>query len=197
MVISRIETISQLRQAGWTYEEIGGHFGITKQRIYQIYSEAQLDKPDLISTFKAASLFGIDPRTFQKIAARVGLQPVNQPKKPKRKNRLLWDSQVVLAISHHFTEHRYCNQCGFLIVGRTGRAEFCQTCIALKNKQRYKMFSPEQKAKHIVLVKAWMEKNPDKVREMSKKANRKYWSEHRVEINKARRQRYLRKKEEK
>ena len=34
-IIRRTE-IMQKRNAGWTYQEIGNHYGITKQRAYQI-----------------------------------------------------------------------------------------------------------------------------------------------------------------
>jgi len=33
---NRIEAFKQLRKAGFTYEEIGKHYGLSRQRIYQI-----------------------------------------------------------------------------------------------------------------------------------------------------------------
>ena len=42
-IIRRTE-IMQKRNAGWTYQEIGNHYGITKQRAYQIVHTEWEDK---------------------------------------------------------------------------------------------------------------------------------------------------------
>ena len=156
------DTILQLRYQGLTLEQIGDELGISRQRVFQIIEKYL---PELVSYDPCSNLsttLGI---------RKQALQNWKQYHHPGKR----WSDSLA-------TEALYYLQCVCPVCGKTfTRSQHylvydspeCQT-MSKSIRNRWKNWDTSHKLAHTQRVKHWKERNPEKVKEMNRRASIKY-----------------------
>jgi hypothetical protein len=169
-------TIPFLRNNGVTLEEIGITCGnVTKQRICQIlkkfYPEALYPSRQLVSTSKATKMIGMNGQNFEKIAGKMNIKPSRVTL-----HRVLWNISSVKLIIAELNKKK-CRICGKSIP--RSRSVYCGE-ICYQESRKYRSWDKEAKKIHNEQVKKWANNNPERIREMNKRARLKYRSLNRI-----------------
>ena len=152
------------RSNGKSLRQLGRMFGRSHERIRQVL--ARCDLPPLLSEKGVAVKLGYPVNWLAKLRKEGLTSPI------KRGHYWLYPEDQVEQIPSLIAERRKCELCG--APRPFGYPRFCRECSQYRKKHKYRTLSPEEKAVHIKRCLAWREKNPERWKEISSRARKKY-----------------------
>lgn len=168
--------IAGFRNEGHTLRETGKQFGVTRERIRQILQEhyGGTMVPHLLPEMRAAQLIGCIRGTLKRLRER-GI--VN----PRHSALRYWYSVddlelAMLALSKN------CKHCGGPILRKTLALKYCKKCGAEGARYFYPFMSEEAKKRCHERTTTWRKEHPERVRQISKEANKKYYEPKKLAI---------------
>jgi len=152
--------IKEMRDEGQTLQDIGNQIGVSRERVRQIlvqrYGAADVGK-DLYIRNQLQKLLG------RGIPQRLLPEPVIGGFYPKYTIGAL---QHIVEQGYHKCKNPVCNNYVWL-------KKYCSMDCHNDFWKNYDNWSSERKAKHRQCVKSWMERHPERTREIMMKANLK------------------------
>jgi len=161
-----LELLIRERSKGKSLRQLGRMFGRSHERIRQVLARCDLPQEPLLSERRVAAKLGY-PVNWLAQLRKEGL-----PSPVKHRYYWLYSEEQVSQIASLITERRKCELCG--APRPPGSQMFCRECSQYREKHKYRTLSPEEKAEHIRRCLAWRKANPERVREIRARANRKY-----------------------
>lgn len=159
--------IAELRKQGHTLQEIGDRVGVTRERVRQILEEhyGRIEIP-LLPECKAAELIGCNPTRLDKLR-RLG---IIQPKRQGRCFRYSREDieEAMLALQ------KQCLHCGEALRLKGRERKYCPACSKECRRYYYPFYGEEKKRKHNEKTRHWAEQHQEALREIHRKATRKY-----------------------
>ena len=160
-----IDLLIRERGKGKSLRQLGRRFGKSHERIRQILAKYGLPQEPLLSEKRVAARLGYPVMWL----ARLRKEGITSPIK---RGGWLYSEEQVKQIASLIAEGRRCERCGESRPPHYQR--FCRECSQYRKKHKYRTLSPEEKAKHIKRCLAWREKNPERWKEISSKATKRY-----------------------
>ena len=161
-----IELLIRERSKGKSLRQLGKIFNRSHERIRQVLARRDLPQESLLPEAKVAANLGYPVNWLIQLRK----EGINNP--VKRGHYWLYSEEQVKQIPSLIAERRKCERCGEL--RPPGYLRFCRECSQYRKKHKYRTLSPEEKAKHIKRCLAWREKNPERWKEISSRARKKY-----------------------
>ena len=163
----RNEKICSLRYDGWTLQQLGDEFGISKERVRQIIKKHRgTTCHRLITRTQLSKLLLCDDSFLRNLEKKGILLPIH------RGFHYLYDAyemdKAIVAV------RRYCVHCGKLLPPK-GFKKYCLKCRALSRQNAYRFLSEEGKRKHREACIRWQKENPERYKVIMAKAKRKYY----------------------
>jgi len=141
-------------------------FNRSHERIRQVLAKYDLPQEPLLPEAKVAAKLGY-PVVWLAQLRREGLtSPI------RHWHCWLYSEEQVKQIPSLIAEGRKCKLCGK--PRPLSYRMFCRECSQYRKKHAYRVMSPEEKAKHIERCSTWRKANPEKVKAIRARANRKY-----------------------
>jgi len=158
--------IYDLRQQGYTLEEIGREIGRTRERVRQIlvehYGGTEIKWGKLVTTSQLIAQADCRLRLIEKLRRAGLITPVG---------RGIWDYDATLPVI--IDSKPACKVCGKAVSYH--RSHYCSDeCYNKVWRHRYKNAPPEVKARHKQRVRKWMQMNPEQHRKIQRRATLKY-----------------------
>jgi transcriptional regulator with XRE-family HTH domain len=163
---STVELLIYERNKGKSLRQLGQMFGLSHERARQILAK---HSPSLV-TFLAESKVAV--KLGYPVSWLINLRKEEIIKPTKPAGRWLYSEEQFRQIPSLIAEMRRCDRCGKL--RPKGYQRFCRECSQYRKKNNYRSFSPEEKAKHRKHSLAWRKANPEKWKEIARRAQRKY-----------------------
>jgi|GEM_PF-3094884 len=160
-----IELLIRERSNGKSLRQLGQMSGKSHEKIRQILAKYDLPQESLLPEAKVAAKLGYPVHWL----ARLRKEGITTPIK---RGRWLYSEEQVKQIASLIAERGKCEQCGK--PRPPGSQRFCKECNQYRRRHRYRYLSPEKKAKHIERCLVWREGNPERWKEISSKARKKY-----------------------
>ena len=160
-----IELIILERSQGKTLRQLGQMFGRSHEKIRQLLAKHDRSSVTLLSEPGVAAKLGYPMHWLIKLRK----DGITSPIRPG--GFWLYSEEQVRQILLLIAELRKCEQCGKL--RPLGSHRFCRECIQYRIKHRYENLSPEKKAEHRKRCQAWEKANPERVKEINSRSNRK------------------------
>ncbi len=154
------------RNKGKSLRQLGQMFGLSHERVRQILAKHNPSLVTFLVESKVAIKLGYPVSWLKKLRKEGIISPI------KPGGRWLYSEEQVRQIISLIAEMRRCERCGGPCP--KGYRRFCRECSQYRKKNNYRSFSPEEKAKHREQSLAWRKANPEKWKQISSRAQRKY-----------------------
>ena len=161
-----MELLIRERSKGKSLRQLGQMFGKGHEKIRQILAKYDLPQEPLLPEAKVAAKLGYPVNWLIRLRNEGITNPV------KRWHFCLYSEEQVRQIASLIAERRRCERCGEL--RPPGYLRFCRDCSQYRKEHTYRALSPEEKAKHVKRCLVWREKNPERWKEISSRARKKY-----------------------
>jgi hypothetical protein len=161
-----IELLIHERNSGKSLRQLGQMFSVSHERVRQILAKHSPSRVTFLAQNTVAAKLGY-PVTW---LIKLRKEGIINPTKPG--GHWLYSEKQIRQIPSLIAEMRRCDQCGEL--RPQGYQRFCRECSQYRKKHRYRILSPEEKAKHREQSLAWRKANPEKWKKISSRAQRKY-----------------------
>ena len=163
-----LELLVHERNSGKSLRQLGQMFGMSHERVRQILFKYSTSPVTFLPESVVAVKLGYPVSWLIKLRKEGIINPI------KPGGRWLYSEEQVRQITSLIAEMRRCDRCGE--IRPKGYRRFCRECSQYRKKNNYISFSPEEKAKHRERSLAWRKANPEKWKEISSRAQRKYRS---------------------
>jgi len=163
-----LELLVHERNSGKSLRQLGQMFGMSHERVRQILFKYSTSPVTFLPESVVAVKLGYPVSWLIKLRKEGIINPI------KPGGRWLYSEEQVGQITSLIAEMRRCDRCGE--IRPKGYRRFCRECSQYRKKNNYISFSPEEKAKHRERSLAWRKANPEKWKEISSRAQRKYRS---------------------
>ena len=161
-----IELLVRERSRGKSLRQLGRIFGKSHEKVRQILAKYETPQEPPLPEAKVAAKLGYPVGWV----ARLRKEGITSP--TKRGRYWLYSEEQVKQIPSLIAKVRKCERCGKL--RPPGYRRFCKECSQYRKKYSYRTLSPEEKSEHVKRCLAWREKNPERWKEISSRAGRKY-----------------------
>jgi len=161
-----IELLIHERNKGKSLRQLGQMFGISHERVRQILAKHSPLRVMFLPENTVAVKLGYP------VAWLIQLRKEGIINLTKVGGRWIYSEELVGQIPSFIAEMRRCVQCGEL--RPPGYRRFCRECGQFRRRHYYRSLSPEEKAEHRKKSVAWRKANPEKWKEISSRAHRKY-----------------------
>ena len=160
-----IELLIRERRRGKSFRQLGRIFNRSHERIRQVLAKYDLPQESLLSESSVAAKLGY-PVNWLAWLRKEGITS------PIKRGGWLYSEEQVGQIPSLIAERRKCERCGE--PRPLGYQRFCRECSQYRKEHPYKALTPEEKAKHMKRCLAWRKANPERWKEISSRAQRKY-----------------------
>ena len=167
-----VELLIHERSKGKSLRQLGQMIGRSHEKIRQLLAKYGLPPETLLPEGRVAAKLGY-PISW---LARLRKERIIHPIKPG--SFWLYSEEQVRQIPPLIAEARKCERCGR--PRPLGSQRFCRECRQYWQKHWYEFLSPEAKARQRERCWAWQKANPEKVKEMQSRANKKNRADHRL-----------------
>ena len=164
-----IELLIHERNKGKSLRQLGQMFGVSHEQVRQLLAKHSPTRVTFLAESTVAIKLGYPVSWLIKLRKKGIIKPT------KPGGHWLYSEEQVSQITSLIAEERRCKRCGE--IRPKGYRKFCRECSRYMKKHRYISLSPEEKAKHRERSLAWRKANPEKWKEITSKAQRKYRSE--------------------
>ena len=138
--------IKQLREAGYSLEQIADKGGVSKERVRQIIKKFYPGtKPKLLSQRQVAKRFGVSPGTIANLRKRGLVCPVRIGNTCRYDEKTVEEVKTVL--------NRPCRICGNPVF--PGNIKLCEKCSAMMRDQKLRLSLPGEREKLKKATKRW------------------------------------------
>ena len=161
-----IELLIHDRNKGKSLRQLGQMFGVSHERVRQILAKRSPTRVTFLAENTVAVKLGYPVSWLIKLRKEGIINPI------KPGGHWLYSEEQIRQIPSLIAEMRRCDRCGEL--RPQGYQRFCRECSQYRKKYHYRTLSPEEKAKHRGQNLAWRKANPEKWKEISSRAQRKY-----------------------
>ena len=165
-----VELLIRERNKGKSLRQLGQMFDKSHERIRQILAKHDPSYSTLLPEGRVTADLGYPVWWLIWLRKKGIVNPI------KRGHYWLYSEEQVRQIPSLIAEARKCQRCGKL--RPLGYHRFCKECSQYRKKHKYKSLSPEEKAAHIKRCQAWRKANPERWKEISSRAVRKYRAKH-------------------
>ncbi len=165
---STIELLIHERNKGKSLRRLGQMFGVSHELVRQILAKHSPSRATFLAENTVAGKLGYPAAWLIQLRK----EGIVKPTKPG--GHWLYSEEQVRQIPSLIAERRKCELCGEL--RPQGYRRFCRGCSQYRKKHHYKSLSLEEKAEHRKKSVAWRKANPEKWKEISSRAQRKYRS---------------------
>ena len=169
-----LELLIRERNKGKSLRQLGQKFGKSYEWIRKVLPKSDQSPVTLINESRVADQLGYRISWLM----RLRKEGIIKPKKPA--GRWLYSQEQIRQISLLITETRKCQQCGK--PRPPGSRRFCRECAQYRKSHQYERLSPEEKANHIKRGLEWRKANPERWKEIQRKALRDYRARHQVVV---------------
>ena len=163
-----VELLIRERCKGKSLRQLGQMFNRSGERVRKVLAKYGPPQVRLLSEDRVAAKLGYPPWWL----ARLRKEGVINPIRPG--GHWLYSEEQVRQLPSLIAEARRCQRCGKQ--RPPGSVRFCTECSQYKEKHRYLFQSPEAQARQRERCQAWQKANPEKVRKIRSRANKKYWA---------------------
>jgi len=161
-----VQLLVRERNNGKSLRQLGQMFGVSHETIRKLLARDGSPQVTLLSEGQVAAKLGYPVQWIAQLRKK-GL--VN-PMRPGW--YWLYSEEQVRQIAALIAEMRKCQRCGRPLP--PGFVNFCRECSQYSRKHKYLFLSPEAKARQNERCRAWSRANPEKVKELRSRANKKY-----------------------
>ncbi len=161
-----VELLIHERNKGKSLRQLGQMFGVSHERVRQILAKHSPSRVTLLPQRSVAVKLGY-PVTW---LIQLRKEGIINPTKPG--GYWLYSEEQIRQIPSIIADMRRCERCGGLRPPNYRR--FCRECSQYRRKNPYRSLSPEEKVEHRKKSVVWREANPEKWKEISSRALRKY-----------------------
>ncbi len=154
------------RNNGKSLRQLGQMFNRSGEWVRKILAKYGPPQVAFLSEDKVAAKLGYPLHWIIRLRQTGVINPIRPG------GRWLYSEEQVRQIPALIAEMRKCQRCGR--PRSPGFVKFCRKCSQYKRKHRYLFESPEAKARQRERCRAWERANPEKVKEIRSRANKKY-----------------------
>ncbi len=167
-----VELLIRERCKGKSLRQLGQMCNRSGERVRKVLAKYGPPQVRLLPEKRVASQLGYPTWWLTRLRKEGIINPVRPG------GRWLYSEEQVRQIPALIAEARRCQRCGR--PRPPGSVRFCTECSQYREKHRYKTLSPEAKARQTERCRAWQKANPEKVKEIWSRANKRYRAEHRL-----------------
>jgi len=165
-----IELLIYERSMGKSLRQLGQMFGRSHEWVRLVLAKYSPSQVTLLPEHTAAAKLGCPVAWL----AQLREEGIISPTKPG--GCWLYSEEQVRQLPSLIAEARRCERCGKL--RPPGSQRFCAECSQYRRKHWYRSLKPEEKAEYIKKLQAWRKANPERWKEIQRRAGRKYRANH-------------------
>ena len=161
-----VELLIRERSKGKSLRELGRTFNRSHEAVRQVLAKYDRSQQPLLPEARVAAKLGYPWKWLAQLRKEGLINLI-------RCGRWwLYSEEQVKQIPSLIAERRKCERCGKF--RPPGCQRFCRECSQYRRKHWYRSLNPEEKAEHNKRCQAWQKANPEKYKEIRRRAERKY-----------------------
>jgi len=165
-----VQLLIRERNKGKTLRQLGRMFGRSHEAVRQVLAKYCPAQITLLPESTVAAELGYPVGWLAQLRKEGIINPIRPG------GYWLYSEEQIGQIPSLIAERRRCELCGR--PRPPGYLRFCRECSQYRKKRRYRNLSPEEKAEHNKRCQAWQKANPEKNKEIQRRAGRKYRAKH-------------------